>query len=490
MSEWDASEHVDKPTNAIRGGAAIAAASGGKQVLRLGSMVVLARLLTPDEFGIVAIMTAVFAMGAVFQEFGLSAATVQRAKASIQAISTLFWINAGVGACMSAVVFILAPFIADFFSRPELNLLCRVSSITFVLNGLAVQNRALLQRSMQFGTQARIDLMSATLGGACALLLAWIGWGYWALAGQILATDAATLLLLTRATRFVPIKPAMTAEVWEMLRFGSSLFGFNLLGCVAQNLHIALLGKGVGAAAAGIYTRGFVLSSISQGVIYTAASHVALPKLSKMKDADADFADFYYRGVQLLALVTAPIAVAFAVFGDQIALYVYGNQWGGVERLLRIFALGMIVSPILNSIGQIFVSRGETHRMLRWGVFGWCVMGACTVLGLPWGTEGVAWGWSLGNIFLLWPCVSYAFKGTPLSARGLTSAVAGPYLAAACMVPVGLLTRYLFKDVLVWMQLPAALGVCLLVYLVLGYVVFGQKSLIDSVVGSVMARAK
>jgi O-antigen/teichoic acid export membrane protein len=466
----------------------IAAASGGKYFLRFGIMVVLARLLSPEEFGLVAILTAVFSVGAVFQELGLSAATVQRTNVSVQAISTLFWINTGIGGLLTIAFAVLAPMLANFYGRPELTLLCRVTAATFVLNGLAVQHRALLQRHMQFGAQARVDLLSSIAGGICALLLAWRGCGYWSLAGQILVTDATTLLLLIRATRFVPIRPAMTADVWEMLRFGSSLFGFNVLHCVSQNLYIALLGKTVGATAAGIYTRGFALASIPQGFLYSASAYVALPKLSKIKGVDLDFASFYYRGIQLLTLVTAPIAAFFAIFGDLITLCVYGQQWGEVAALIQIFSLGLAVAPILHSMGQIFVSRGEPHRMLRWGLVSSSVMTTCTVLGLHWGPQGAAWGWSLSMVVLLWPCVAYTVKGTAISVRGLISAVWRLYFAAALMIPIGLFTRHLLRDNSVWLQLPISLAVSLLAYLVLSYFILGQKSVIDSVLRSAWTR--
>src|SRR5262249_19289021 len=160
-----------------------------------------------------------------------------------------------------------SPLLASFLARPELAALCPVASATFLLNGLALQHRALLQRGMQFGTQASIDLAAAVLGGLTASLMAWEGLGYWSLPRQTLATDACSLLLLTRASRFRPGRPAMTAEVRDLLRFGGSLFGFNLLGGVAQNLYIALLGRNAGAAAAGLYTRGFSLATIVQAIV-------------------------------------------------------------------------------------------------------------------------------------------------------------------------------------------------------------------------------
>lgn len=476
---------VEPSSGAIRGGAAIALGNAGRQLLRLGVTIVLARMLSPEEFGIVAVMTAVFALGGVFQELGLSAATVQTARLSVQAVSTLFWINAGFGALLALGFAAMAPWIAQFFAHAELTDLCRVAALTFLLNGLGVQRRALLQRSMQFSRQARIDLAAAVLGGVCALGLAMAGWGYWALVGQILVNDGVALLLLLRAVRLAPVKPAWTSEVRDMLRFGGSLFAFNLIYAAAQNLCIVLLGRESGVAAAGIYTRAQALATLPQGLLYRAAAHVALPTMSRVKDSAAEFVTFYYQGIQLLTLVTVPLAVVFAVFGDQIALLVYGPQWHAVSDLLQAFALGLSVAPLLHSTGQIFLARGESHRMLRWGLFGCLIVALGTVLGLHWGAVGVAWGWSIASVLLLWPCVGYAFRGTGISIGGLARAVGGVYAAAACTAPVGMLARRTLEGQPLWLQLPLSLALLLLVYVALCYFVFGQGLLIRAVMSRV-----
>lgn len=490
MSNWEQAGGKVSSSRAIRGGAAIAASNAGRQLLRLAVVIVLARLLTPEEFGVVAVMTALFAVGAVFQEMGLSAATVQRSAVSRQSLSTLFWINSGIGVLLTAGFAGLAPLIAGFFGRPELALLCRIASCTFLLNGLAVQHRALLQRDMRFGSQAATGMSAAALGGACALGMAATGWGYWSLVGQILVTDLVTLLLLLRAVHFVPGRPRMTTEVVDMLRFGGSLFGFNLVLSIAQNLNVALLGRSVGAAAAGLYTRGFTLASLPLGLLSGAAAYVALPKLSQFRESDAGFADFYYRGVQLIALVTAPVALLFALLGDTIALCVYGPQWVEAGPLLRIFGLGLLVSPLLHSTGQVFLARGQSQRMFRWGVFGACVIGAGTVLGLRWGAVGVAWGWSLSTLTLLVPGLVYAFRGTSISIGGVARSVVRVYCAAAAAAPLGLGVRRIFEDSSVWLQLGVTATLVLLAYIALCYFALGQKPLIREVAQGVFRRAR
>jgi len=475
-------------SGAIRGGATLAASRGGRHLLRLGITILLARLLSPEEFGAVAVITAVMAIAMVLQQAGLSAATVQREEVSLQAVSTLFWINSGIGAVLTLLLLGLADTVAVFYAHPELAPLCRVAALSFLLNGLVVQHRALLQRNSRFRDTAVIEMLSALAGGAGAIALALGGRGYWALIGQILITDVVALMLLVKAVRWRLLRPALSDEVRQMLRFGVSLLGFNLVVGIAQNLHVVLLGRGVGTAAAGIYTRAFALASIPQALLQTTAAYVALPKLSRSRQDEVAFASFYYDGLRLLSLVTLPVALAFALFGEQIALLVYGRGWGEVAELLRIFSLGLAVAPLLHSTGQVFLARGESHRMLRWGLFGACVIGTGSVVGLRWGMPGIAWGWSATTLLLLYPCLAYAYRGSGLTVPGAMRAVAGIYGAALCSLPPGWLLHRAVAGLPLFLELAAGLGGCLLIYAALCYFVFGQKALISKVAGSVLHR--
>lgn len=461
----------------------------GRKVLALCLTVLLARLLSPAEFGAVAIITALVALGQVLQQAGLSSATIQRERVSVQAVSTMFWINSTVGLTLTVLFAMSAHSVAHFFKHPELAVLCRVTSMTFVLNGLVAQHRALLQRSMRFATTARIDIGSALVGGLSAIAIAAAGHGYWALVAQFLISDSLALLMLVRAARWKLTRPALTNEVRQMVAFGCSMLGFNLVVTAANSLPVVALGRGSGTSAAGIYTRSYALASIPQSLLQGAAAFVAFPKLSRVQRDDSSFASFYYRGVQLLSLVTLPIVLAFAVFGDQIALLVYGPRWGNVSDLLQVFAIGLAVTPLLHSTGPVMLARGQAKRLLRWGMFGATAMMAGTLIGIRWGTIGVAWGWSISTVLLLLPCLTYSFRETSLTFLGLFRAVGGIYAAAGCALPLAWAGRELAGDLPLLLAAPLALGFSLLVFLTLCYYAFGQQALIKTVIERLLPRS-
>lgn len=435
-------------------------------------------------------MTALFAVGVVMQELGLSAAVVQRRELGLESVGTLFWINTGLGVVMAALFAALAPWIALFYARPELTLLCAVTAVTFVFNGLAVQHRAQLQRHMQFGAHARINVLSALAGGAAAMLTAWRGGGVWSLAVQLIVTDLLAWAMLARAAPLRVTRPTLSREVREILHLGLSVFGFQLVYGLASNLYVILLGRSAGAVATGVYTRALALVAVPQSFVYLSAGHVALPKLSSLRDDDVEFASFYYRSLQLITLFSAPTVVLFALFAGPIAICAYGEQWHAVPELLRIFAPGMAVAPILHTTSQVFASRGEGGRFFRWGLFSACVMGATALAGLPWGVQGVAWGWSASGVLLLVPGLRYAFRGTPLSTRRALRACLDAWLAAAGMVPAGLWLNHLLQDVSPWLALPISAAVCVAIYLLLAAFVFGQRALMVEIVQRVFARAR
>src|SRR6516165_4156895 len=200
----DHRESRDLGRLALRGGALSVAMQYGSGVLQLVAAVVLARLLSPEDFGLVAIVTVLTSFAPLLIDFGLGDATAQRSKITRSQVSSLFWLSSGIGLTITLVVAACSPLIAWIFREPRLQPIALCTSLTFVLWGVSNQHLALLRRTMQFGTVARIQMFGTLAGIAVAIVIAIRGYGYWALVLRPITTALCIALGAWLACRWKP----------------------------------------------------------------------------------------------------------------------------------------------------------------------------------------------------------------------------------------------------------------------------------------------
>jgi PST family polysaccharide transporter len=484
------SSSSDLRNSAIRGGVAMVMSRGAAQVLRLLITAILTRILSPDDFGLVAIVLAVVGIASLFQDMGLSAATVQRAEITPQQVSTLFWINAAMGAAACLAGVICSPLIADLYHRPEIATVTATLSLSFLLSGLMVQHNALLYRSMQFTTSARIGMIALVVAGATALGMAHAGFGPWALVAQTLVGDLVTLVLIWRVTRFRIQAFQWSPQVREMIGFGGQFLIFRILGYFAQNFQIVLIGKDLGASTAALYTRSNSLSRQLMGYVNDTSSQITNSALARLRDQPERYVRFYLRTLNVMFLAAAPIALFLGAFSSDVILFLFGPNWSTSADLLRILAVGMAGAPLLHSTGAVFFSHGDITRMMRWGIFGWIVMLLASVIGLRWGVTGVAWSWSLSMIGLMVPCAWYAFRGRGITLSACFKVIWPPLAAAALAAFIAFELAELLFGKSVFLRLPLEGAIFTIAYLGLAWSLFGQKPLIMELIDSLKKRKR
>lgn len=337
-------------------------AEGIEFFLRLASIVLLARLLLPDSFGLIAMVTSITMIAERFKDLGLSAATVQRRVITHAQVSTLFWVNAGIGPLLTLAIAGLAYPIAHFYDEPRLILVTMVLGTNFLWSGLAVQHQALMRRRMQFARIAGVQVLSTTLSVVLAVVLAAEGFGYWAL----VAREVSKGLILTIGTwlcvPWLPGAPSRDAGVRSLLAFGGHLTGFNFAYFVAQNLDQILIGKLFGSVPLGLYRQGvnLILTPISQ--LMSPVNSVAEPALSRLQADPVTYRRYYLRIVGTLALLSMPLVAFLGVMADDIVLVVLGPQWTAATEFFRIFALAVFIRPVMSTTGFVMVTQGKARR--------------------------------------------------------------------------------------------------------------------------------
>lgn len=243
----------DLKERTLRGGLVSVSAQALKFILRTGSLVVLARLLTPKDFGLVGMVTAVTGVLAIFKDAGLSMVTVQSATITDEQISTLFWLNMLFGVVFFGLCLAIAPALVAFYHESCLFWVTAALASGFVFSGGAAQHQALLQRRMRFAAMAAIDILSLSTSIAIAIAMAANGHGYWALVGMNVTSSLVTAVLVWVAVGWVPGMPRRKVGARSMLRFGGTVTLNGLIVYIVNNTDKVLLGRFCGAEALGIY---------------------------------------------------------------------------------------------------------------------------------------------------------------------------------------------------------------------------------------------
>jgi PST family polysaccharide transporter len=405
---------------AVSGGFITVSAQAGRFVLNFAAAAVLARLLNPRDFGLVGMVLGVTAVVSVFKELGLSTATVQREFITQEQVSNLFWINVGLSGILSAFCALLAPLVAWFYRDPQILYIMVALSLTFVVTGSTVQHQALLTRQMRFQALAIIDLTSLAIGFLTACVMAWMGFGYWALVAQQLATAAVGLAMTWIVSGWRPRLPSRNSGVRPMVMFGAHLSLADFVGQFSTNSDAILLGRFYGAAPLGLYTRAQVLLSRPIQQIVAPINAVLIPVLSRLQSDPERYRRSYMRAYGGLALVLFSFSAMCLALAKPMVLVILGPKWSGVIPLFEAFSIVAVSTPLMSICTWIYESQGRGRDQLQ----NHTIVGGVTIiaflLGLRWGPIGVVTSLAIISFVVRLPIVYYiAGKSGPVKTRDL-----------------------------------------------------------------------
>lgn len=477
------SQHLsrDLAAKSIRGGMTTMTAQAAQFVLHLAGMIVLARLLTPSDYGLIGMVMVVVHFAAMFKDAGLAMATVQKETISHEQISTLFWINALISAFLGLCVLTGSPLVARFYGKPELAPVTAVLSLSFLITGLTIQHQALLRRHMQFGILAAIHVASYVANLIVTILLALAGLRYWALVGGTLTTALCGTLLTFLFCPWVPGRMRRGAGVRSMLRFGGHLTGFNLVNYFSRNADNILIGKFLGADALGLYTKAYGLLMLPITQINSPLTSVAVPALSRLQDDPQRLRSYYRKGLTLASVLGMPVVAFSFVKADEVVRVVLGPRWADAGMIFRVLAVAAFVGTTNGAgSGWVFVALGNVRRQFLTSIPRVIFLVSAFAIGLRWGTIGVAAALSVYALLVRIPTIMVCFYHTTLRLSDflvaiwrpvVTSVAAGTcvFLLGLCFpaqdhVSLGLLlggVEYVFFYVLFWGIMPGGKTVLL-----------------------------
>lgn len=431
----------------VRSGLIAVAAQPLKLAIGIGSTAILARLLTPNDFGLLAMVTPLLMFVDSLTNLGLETATVRQENLEHQQLSAIFWFSLQINAIVIGLMLLMAPVLAQFYRRSELTGMTFLLAIGAIALGVSYQHQALLKRQMRFGTLTLIEVVAITAGAIAAVVAAWQNWGYWALVLQLVVMQLFQSVAYWIVCGWRPNKPTFNksnvAPLREMLSFGAHLTGFRFLTRIGMYLDRILIGYFSGATSLGLYQVAHRWAHFPFEQIYFPLFDVAVSSLSRAyRDPDL-YLNYCRRGFLLLFSVCLPALAFCFVEAQNLLLLLLGEQWLDAVPLFQVLTIAVFVVSFYRVTKWLYVSAGQTQRQFRWGLIYTLVMSISMVIGAPGGTYGIAVAYTIATCLLTYPAIAYCLQTSPLSLRDFLSSVARPAIAAilaACILFLSQLT--------------------------------------------------
>lgn len=418
-------------TKALRGGVAKVCSQAATFAVRVGSLMVFARLLEPNDFGIVGMVLALTGVLSLFKDFGLSAATIQHASISDDQKSNLFWLNLAVGFALGLILLVAAPMLVKFYREPRVLWVAVALAAGFPIGAASAQHYALLEREMRFVPVAMIEVGALMFSTAFGIAMAWSGYGYWALVGASLSATTVQSVAVWFVTKWIPRLPSKGAGIRAMVRFGGTISLNGLVVYVAYNIEKVLLGRVWGAAALGLYGRAYQLVNIPTENINSSIGGVAFSALSRLQEEPQRLKTYFLKGYALVLSVTVPITVACALLGHDLISVLLGPKWQDAVPVFRLLAPTILVFAIINPFSWLLMSLGLVKRSLRIALVIAPLVITADLIGLSYGPTGVALAYSTAMTCWVVPHVVWCVHGTMLTVRDIAVVVVRPIVAAA-----------------------------------------------------------
>jgi O-antigen/teichoic acid export membrane protein len=381
--------------------------SGISQVLNQGFIwaisIVLARILGPKVYGLIGMIMVFTGFATVFGDFGLGAAIIQRKDLETRHLNAAFWINVTMGATLTMLMVALSPVVAWFYKEAVLLPLTAMIALKYVIDSLRVVQIALLNREMRFKTLAGIQMGSNVVSGLVGLGFALYGMGAWSLVAQTLGASAVLFVVSWRLGSWRPRFSFELRACKELFGFSAYVLGNDVVNYWARTLDQLLIGRFLGPAALGIYSRAYTLMLMPLNQISRVVGRVMFPALSSIQDDKPRVKRAYLKSISVIGLVTFPMMIGSFVVSDHFILALLGPKWAGAIPIFKIFCWVGLLQSIWTTVGWIYFSQGRTGLYLTMGAIN---SGACMlafVIGIRWGIIGVAWSYFIYNSVLFYP---------------------------------------------------------------------------------------
>jgi len=415
----------------IKGGFATLMGQVAGFAVNMGSTAILARMIVPEDFGLIAMVVAFIGILFIFKDIGFSQLIIQKQELRQTELSSIFWLNLAVGGGISLLIAGLSPVVAAFYGEPKLLPLTLAFAAIPLINSLFIVQSALLNRHMFFGAISKILFFSNFIAILLTIALAYLGWGYWALTLMNIGTPFFSLVFFWVRCNWRPSWGYHNRGMRENMSFGGYITGFNLINYFSRNFDNIIVGRVLGAGPLGIYSKAYQLLMLPIAQIRDPIMTVGYPALSALRSDAQAYKSFYVNLISVLSFVSVPVIYVLMLVAEPIILIVLGPNWLEVADVFQILALTALIQPVVSTNGLVLLSMGETKRYFIFGVANAAVVIASFLIGVQFGLKGVAAGYAVANYLLLVPTLQYSFKNTAVRVKDFFGVMAYPILFGA-----------------------------------------------------------
>jgi lipopolysaccharide exporter len=369
-----------------------ALSSSVKVVLQLSQIVILSRLLTPADFGLIAIVVAIVAFLQIFADAGVSNAIIHFQEISNDQLSSLYWLNVSLSVFLGVMLIVSSPYIADWYKQPELINLLPIAAFTLIINSLGQQLRVNAQKTLLFSKLVKIELSAVISGFLLCIFLAWYGLGVYSIAIGTLLTAFIYCLLawIYLANGWRPKLKFNLLEIKDFLIYGGYMIGNNLVSTVNSEIDILIGGRIFGSNQMGLYSVPKSLMLNIQMAINPIITQVGLPIMAIAQNDKNKLKSIYLQTMRITSSVNFPIYLAVIFYSSEIVNLILGDKWQASIPLIKIFAIWGLVRSVGNPVGSLLLGVGKAKMLFNWNLFLTVVTGPSLWLGSNWGVYGMA----------------------------------------------------------------------------------------------------
>jgi Membrane protein involved in the export of O-antigen and teichoic acid len=410
--------------------------------------VILARLLSPGDFGLLGMITVFTGFATIFNDMGISGALIQKQDTDEKHLSSAFWLNIIIGVILTLLMMAASPLIARFYDVPQLEPLIIGMSLNYFIASFTIVQQAILTKDMDFKRLAARDIVAVIAGGLVGITLAYRGFGVWSLVYQSITFTLMNVILLWTVSPWRPKFIFSKEAILDIFKFSANLTGFSIVNFFGRNVDYLLIGKFLGAEALGFYTLAYKLMMVPLQNISWVISRVMFPAYSKIQNNLIKLGDTYLKTVKAVSLVTFPMMFILFVVAPEFVVFIFGPQWEPTVIIIRVLCICGAMQSIGVLSSTIYQSLNETRTQFRLQLAATLIVTVAVIAGLNFGIKGVALFYTLQ--YLIWFNINYfvVLKLLNLKLRNLYANLKTAFTINAILI----LILFLIKPLLILSQ--------------------------------------